>query len=47
MVAMKAVSSNCIEQLYRLFSECLYSDTLRTDSEGRLRVDELELRPEI
>jgi len=46
---MKADGSHegCIEQLYRLFSECLYSDAPRTDSEGRLRVDELELRPEI
>ncbi len=37
----------CIEQIYRLFSECLYSDDPRMDSEGRLRVDELELRSEI
>lgn len=37
----------CIEQLYRLFTECLYSDTPRLDDEGRCRVDELELRPEI
>ena len=33
----------CIEQLYRLFTECLYSDAPRLDDEGRLRVDELEL----
>ncbi|MFA5496242.1 MAG: enoyl-ACP reductase FabV [Porticoccaceae bacterium] len=46
---MKADGSHegCIEQLYRLFSECLYSAAPRTDDEGRLRVDELELRPEI
>jgi enoyl-[acyl-carrier protein] reductase / trans-2-enoyl-CoA reductase (NAD+) len=37
----------CIEQLYRLFTECLYSDSPRTDEEGRLRVDELEMRAEI
>jgi enoyl-[acyl-carrier protein] reductase/trans-2-enoyl-CoA reductase (NAD+) len=37
----------CIEQLYRLYSECLYSDSPRTDEEGRLRVDELELLPEV
>ena len=37
----------CIEQLYRLYTECLYSDAPRLDEEGRLRVDELELRPEI
>jgi enoyl-[acyl-carrier protein] reductase/trans-2-enoyl-CoA reductase (NAD+) len=34
----------CIEQLYRLFTECLYSDAPRTDEEGRLRVDELEMQ---
>lgn len=47
--AMKEDGSHegCIEQLYRLYSECIYSDTPRLDDEGRLRVDELELRPEI
>ncbi len=47
--AMKEDGSHegCIEQLYRLYTECLYSDTPRLDEEGRLRVDELELRPEI
>ena len=37
----------CIEQLYRLFTECLYSTSPRTDEVGRLRVDELEMQPEI
>ena len=37
----------CIEQLYRLFTECLYNDSPRVDEEGRLRVDELELDPTI
>jgi enoyl-[acyl-carrier protein] reductase / trans-2-enoyl-CoA reductase (NAD+) len=37
----------CIEQLYRLFAECLYNDSPRLDDEGRTRVDELELRDEI
>lgn len=47
--AMKEDGSHegCIEQLYRLYSECIYSDRPRLDDEGRLRVDELELRPEI
>lgn len=47
--AMKEDGSHegCIEQLYRLYSECIYSDNPRLDEEGRLRVDELELRPEI
>jgi len=33
----------CIQQLSRLFSECLYSDTPRLDDANRFRVDELEL----
>jgi enoyl-[acyl-carrier protein] reductase/trans-2-enoyl-CoA reductase (NAD+) len=37
----------CIEQLQRLFTECLYTDTPRLDSDNRFRVDELELDPVI
>ncbi len=36
----------CIEQIYRLFTEGLYSDTPRLDEVQRLRMDNLELRPE-
>lgn len=47
--AMKRDGSHegCIEQIYRLFDECLYSANPRRDSEGRNRVDDKELRPEI
>ncbi len=37
----------CIEQLYRLFSEGLYSSSPRLDDSNRLRMDNLELSPEI
>lgn len=37
----------CIEQLYRLYTECLYSATPRLDEHNRLRVDDLELDPAI
>ncbi|NND81444.1 MAG: trans-2-enoyl-CoA reductase family protein [Gammaproteobacteria bacterium] len=37
----------CIEQLRRLFQECLYHAQPRVDEAGRFRVDELELRPEL
>ena len=37
----------CIEQVYRLFGECLYSATPRMDDAGRNRVDEKELRAEV
>lgn len=37
----------CIEQLYRLYTECLYNDTPRLDDQQRLRVDDLEIDPSI
>lgn len=37
----------CIEQTYRLFSECLYSDHPRKDDANRNRVDEKEMRSEV
>ncbi len=37
----------CIEQLQRLFTECLYTDAPRLDEQGRFRVDEKELDPAI
>ena len=43
----KGTHEGCIEQLYRLFTECLYHDSPRTDEEGRLRVDELEMDSDV
>ncbi|MCP5014837.1 MAG: trans-2-enoyl-CoA reductase family protein [Ketobacter sp.] len=37
----------CIEQIYRLFSECLYNDSPRRDDAGRNRVDEKEVNSEV
>ncbi|MFT4629300.1 MAG: enoyl-[acyl-carrier protein] reductase/trans-2-enoyl-CoA reductase (NAD+) [Arenicella sp.] len=37
----------CIEQLGRLFQECIYSKSPRLDDAQRFRVDELELLPEM
>lgn len=36
----------CIQQLYRLYTEGLYTDSPRLDDANRLRMDEKELRPE-
>lgn len=36
----------CIEQLYRLYTEGLYTDTPRLDDTNRFRMDEKELRPD-
>lgn len=37
----------CIEQLHRLFTEGLYTDQPRMDEHGRLRMDNLELSPQV
>ncbi len=46
---MKADGSHegCIEQIYGLFSQCLYAESPVKDEQGRMRRDGLELRPEI
>lgn len=43
----KGTHEGCIEQLQRLFTECLYSDNPRLDEAGRYRVDNKELDPEV
>lgn len=37
----------CIEQIWRLYQEGLYSETPRLDAENRYRMDDLELKPEL
>jgi len=37
----------CIEQLYRLYTECLFNESPRLDDAGRFRVDNKELTPEV
>ena len=37
-------NESCIEQIYRLFSECLYNERPRIDEEERFRVDNFELQ---
>ncbi|HZH86248.1 MAG TPA: enoyl-ACP reductase FabV [Brumimicrobium sp.] len=41
------VHEGCIEQIHRLFSERLFLDEVPTDSEGRIRIDDLEMRSDI
>ena len=44
----KGVHESCIEQIERLFSENLYNDNfLDFDDEGRLRIDNFELRDDV
>jgi enoyl-[acyl-carrier protein] reductase / trans-2-enoyl-CoA reductase (NAD+) len=46
---MKAEGSHegCIEQIQRLFTECLYASNPRLDQDGRYRVDDRELNPSV
>jgi len=44
----KGLHEGCIEQMSRLFADQLYGDQgLRVDSQGRWRLDERELRPDV
>ncbi|MEM7357756.1 MAG: enoyl-ACP reductase FabV [Pseudomonadota bacterium] len=46
---MKAEGTHegCIEQLGRLYEECIYASQPRIDDDQRFRVDELEMKPEM
>ncbi len=46
---MKAQGTHegCIEQMYRLFSEKLYGGSVPVDDGGRIRLDDLEMKPEV
>lgn len=43
----KGIEEGCIEQIYRLFFEDLYGNSSLIDGEGRIRVDNLELRSDV
>lgn len=44
----KQIHEGCIEQMYRLFSERLYTDgTVPVDEAGRIRIDDLEMRADV
>lgn len=40
-------NEGCIEQIQRLFTECVYNDNPRLDADGRYRVDDKELDPAV
>lgn len=43
----KGIHEGCIEQIYRLFEDRLYSGDMKLDSAGRIRVDDWEMREDI
>ncbi len=43
----KGIHEGTIEQMQRLFADRLYADNLPLDEKGRIRVDDLEMRPDV
>lgn len=44
----QGIHEGCIEQMYRLFSERLYKKgVVPLDEKGRIRIDDLEMKPEV
>lgn len=43
----KNLHEGCIEQMWRLFSERLYSENIPVDNEGRIRMDDWEMRDDV
>jgi enoyl-[acyl-carrier protein] reductase/trans-2-enoyl-CoA reductase (NAD+) len=48
VMKQKGLHEGCIQQMYRLFHDFLYTDNPRhTDSEGRIRLDDWEMREDV
>jgi enoyl-[acyl-carrier protein] reductase / trans-2-enoyl-CoA reductase (NAD+) len=48
LMKQEGTHEGCIEQMYRLFKDHLYSEaTLQCDEQGQIRLDDLEMRPAI
>ena len=44
----KGLHEGCIEQLYRLYSTQMYQgNSLSFDEDGRVRIDDWEMKPEV
>lgn len=43
----KGLHENCVEQIYRLFAERLYSGDITVDEKGRIRLDDWEMREDV
>lgn len=43
----KGIHEGCIEQMHRLFSKNLFSDSLNLDDSGRIRIDDWEMREDV
>ncbi len=43
----KGIHEGCIEQIYRLYNERLYLDKIPMDEQGRIRIDDWEMRNDV
>lgn len=43
----EGLQEGCIEQMHRLFNQRLYLDEIPTDAEGRIRIDDWEMRANV
>ncbi len=47
VMAEKGIHEGCIEQEYRMLEVMYGSDSIKTDDEGRIRLDDWEMRPDV
>jgi enoyl-[acyl-carrier protein] reductase/trans-2-enoyl-CoA reductase (NAD+) len=48
IMKQKGIHEGCTEQMFRLLTERLYTgNTIETDSTGRIRIDDLEMREDV
>jgi len=43
----QGIHEGCIEQIGRLYKEHLFTESVPTDEEGRIRIDDWEMRPDV
>jgi len=43
----KGIHEGCIEQMQRLYADRLYANTIALDENGRIRVDDWEMRDDV
>lgn len=43
----KAIHEGCIEQIHRLYKDFLYQDDVPVDEQGRIRIDDWEMRDDV
>lgn len=47
VMKQKNIHEGCIEQIYRLYKDFLYADNIELDQNGRIRIDNLEMKNDV